>query len=310
MKINEESKNIEGKATYQNKVNEKLQDISMNLKKIANIDFNYLEYISALIYIMYENKRELERWLEFENIKNIVQIFDEKIYEISSKEKSSKLFLNIKFNEIINKDNSIIFKKVIIQLAKLILEVDNLSEDGKHILAKAFEYIIMKEAQDGETSLRNGIYYTPKALIESMVILLDIKKNMGVYNPACGSGNFIIESARNADIIAFGDEINITNYNICNTNLWLHNIYNKRIKENNKEEFQLVDIAIGNPPFVSNNEDSVINEKTKDIYYKYGVLINASTYTKFLVKMLESVHEKRKSINSITTWLLIQKNKI
>ena len=157
MKINEESKNIEGKATYQNKVNEKLQDISMNLKKIANIDFNYLEYISALIYIMYENKRELERWLEFENIKNIVQIFDEKIYEISSKEKSSKLFLNIKFNEIINKDNSIIFKKVIIQLAKLILEVDNLSEDGKHILAKAFEYIIMKEAQDGETSLRNGI---------------------------------------------------------------------------------------------------------------------------------------------------------
>lgn len=305
MKINEEIRKNKVNAIEQNEINKKLQDIGMNLKNIPNIDFNYMEYMSALIYIMYENKMDLEIWLNLKDIKHIVQIFDEKLHEINRKEKSSKLFSNVKFTEIINKDNSIVFKKVITQLSMLILEVDHSYEDGKYALAEAFEYIIMKEAQDGETSFRNGIYYTPKAVIESMVNLLDIKKNMGVYNPACGSGSFITESAKNADIIAFGEEINISNYNICNTNLWLHNIYNKRIKEDSKEEFQLVDIAIGNPPFVINNEDIVINEKVKDIYCKYDILPTASTYTKFLVKMLESVHEKRKSINNITTWLFI-----
>ena len=115
---------------------------------------------------------------------------------------------------------------------------------------------------------------------------------MAIYNPASGSGDFIVESAKKAKIYAFGEETNINNYNICMTNLWIHDIYNKRIQENIGENFRLADVAVGNPPFAGDSREEINkNIALQDIYYKYGIPITASTYTKFLVMMLESIND-------------------
>ena len=150
----------------------------------------------------------------------------------------------------------------------------------------------MDAAENNDLKLQNGEFYTPKAIINTMVNLLPIKDNMAIYNPASGSGDFIVESAKKAKIYAFGEETNINNYNICMTNLWLHDIYNKRIQENIGENFRLADVAVGNPPFAGDSREEINkNIALQDIYYKYGIPITASTYTKFLVMMLESIND-------------------
>ena len=148
----------------------------------------------------------------------------------------------------------------------------------------------MKAAQNNEISFNNKEYYTPKGLVKTMVNLLNIKDGMAIYNPACGTGNFITESAKQANIYAFGEENNISNYNICITNLWLHDIYNKRIKVNSNEKFQEVDIAIANPPFVDDNKEALNTAENLEHLYHYDVSPNASSYLKYLVMMLESIH--------------------
>ena len=123
-----------------------------------------------------------------------------------------------------------------------------------------------------------------------MIDLLPIRNNSSIYNPACGVGNFIVESAKLGSIYAFGDESNISNYNICMTNLWLHNIKNKRIDNIKIDKMPKVDYVVANPPFAINNMQKG-DKKLNNMLYKYGVFENASSYSKFIVMMLESVQE-------------------
>ena len=104
--------------------------------------------------------------------------------------------------------------------------VKNTQEYGKKLIAEAFEDAITKAAKNNEISFQNTEYYTPNEIVKTMIDLLPIRNNSSIYNPACGVGNFIVESAKLGSIYAFGDESNISNYNICMTNLWLHNIEN------------------------------------------------------------------------------------
>ena len=123
-----------------------------------------------------------------------------------------------------------------------------------------------------------------------MIDLLPIRNNSSIYNPACGVGNFIVESAKLGSIYAFGDESNISNYNICMTNLWLHNIENKRIDNIKIDKMPKVDYVVANPPFAINNMQKG-DKELNNMLYKYGVFENASSYSKFILMMLESVKE-------------------
>lgn len=282
----EDLEKVEKNKELQNYVNRELESISKKLKMIPNIGLKYMEYISALIYAIYEDKKYIKNILsknmEYIDIKYIINGIEDKLNEIRKKEKSRKLFIDIRFDEIINEGDNKRLKETIIEIYKLITEIEALEKNTKSILAEAFEYIIMKSASNGEISLKKGEFYTPKGLVKTMVKLLDIKPNMSIYNPACGTGNFIIESAKYCkEIYAFGEDENISNYNICITNLWIHDIYDKRIKENNEEKIQLVDRAIANPPYVDDNETIIDNR-----YYKIPA---KSNYIKYLKEMIETL---------------------
>ena len=51
-----------------------------------------------------------------------------------------------------------------------------------------------------------------------------------------------------------------------------------------------VDYVVANPPFAINNMQKG-DKKLNNMLYKYGVFENASSYSKFIVMMLESVQE-------------------
>lgn len=281
----EDIKKKEKDKEIQNDINNKLEQISKRIKEIPNIGLKYMEYISALIYAIYESKiyTKNKEYIQQLDILYIINTIDYILNKIIEKERSRNLFINIRFNEIINER----LKEVITEICELMSKIDKLEGDTKSILAEAFEYLIMKSASNGEISFKKGEFYTPKGLVKTMVKLLDIKPNMSIYNPSTGTGNFIIESAKYCkEIYVFGEEENISNYNICITNLWLHNIYNKRIKENKEEKIQLVDRAIANPPFVQDSENYI-----NSIYYKIPA---KSNYIKYLEEMINSLQQDGK----------------
>lgn len=156
----------------------------------------------------------------------------------------------------------------------------------------------------------SGRFYTPKRIVNTMVNILDMEKNSSVYNPACFSGDFIIESLRDKgkDIYAFGEEENISNYNICMTNLFLHNIKNARISENGLSEIPKVDYAIANPPFELYGKGDI--KLTDAMYDEYGVTSNTSTYVKFIIKMLNNIGPRGKMSIVLPQGFLFKQNTV
>jgi len=229
----------------------------MNLKSIPNIGNTYIEYVSAIAYLICKNRREFELILKDDDITGIVKYIDYEISLIRQKEKSDILFINVDFIMIANKENYVMLKQIMEEIKELIVV---LKEESASI-ADGFEYIITNAAQNSELTSKNGRFYTPKQVIKTMVEILDIKKNGVIYNPACSTGNFLVESMKyiksripeeekiNDGMYAFGEEENLSNYNICMTNLYLNNISNKKISESAFDEIPKADYVIANPPF-------------------------------------------------------------
>lgn len=76
-----------------------------------------------------------------------------------------------------------------------------------------------------------GEYYTPQEVSELLTKLTLVGKTEvnKVYDPACGSGSLLLKFAKilgknNVRNGFFGQEINITTYNLCRINMFLHDI--------------------------------------------------------------------------------------
>lgn len=275
----------------QKELNRKLWEICNSLKSIPIIGVDYMEYVSALIYAIYENKKYFKSMLEEweKDIFYVMNHIDYELDKIRQEEKSRELFANISFRELLNRENEVVLKNIVRDFSNFIERLEG--EKGKQKLAEAFEYILMKAAQNDEILQKSGEYYTPKGIAKVMVQLLNIKDHMAIYNPACGIGNLITESAKHGEIYVFGEESGRDTYSICMTNLWLHDVYNKRIVQESRELFQLADLAIANPPFSENTE---INKNIGQSYISYDIWLGASNYTRYLIKMLTSVNRDGK----------------
>jgi type I restriction enzyme M protein len=76
-----------------------------------------------------------------------------------------------------------------------------------------------------------GEYYTPQEVSELLTRITLVGKTEvnKVYDPACGSGSLLLKFAKilgkeNVRQGFFGQEINITTYNLCRINMFLHDI--------------------------------------------------------------------------------------
>ena len=93
----------------------------------------------------------------------------------------------------------------------------------------AYEYLMSMYASNAGKS--GGEFFTPQEVSELLTRLAVVGKTEvnKVYDPACGSGSLLLkavkvlghDAARNG---FFGQEINITTYNLCRINMFLHYI--------------------------------------------------------------------------------------
>ena len=177
---NNELENVQNKFLNQEEVNNQLQNICIQLKKIQNIGMNYLEYISAIIYVLYEYMLEFEQTLtKNNNMEYILNFIEDKLEQIRRKD-SKKLFINIRFKDCINKQNYDSFKQILLNLFNLILNLEKEYNNSKSILAESFEFIILKAVQSGYTSLNSNEYYTPKGVVISTVPVFPVS-SLPVY---------------------------------------------------------------------------------------------------------------------------------
>ena len=93
----------------------------------------------------------------------------------------------------------------------------------------AYEYLMGMYASNAGKS--GGEYYTPQEVSELLTKLATVGKNEvnKVYDPACGSGSLLLKAAKilgkdNVRQGFFGQEINLTTYNLCRINMFLHDI--------------------------------------------------------------------------------------
>jgi type I restriction enzyme M protein len=93
----------------------------------------------------------------------------------------------------------------------------------------AYEFLMGMYA--GNAGKSGGEYYTPQEVSELLTRLTIVGKTEvnKVYDPACGSGSLLLKFAKilgkeNVRQGFFGQEINITTYNLCRINMFLHDI--------------------------------------------------------------------------------------
>ncbi len=93
----------------------------------------------------------------------------------------------------------------------------------------AYEFLMGMYASNAGKS--GGEYFTPQEVSELLTRLVLVGKTEvnKVYDPACGSGSLLLKSAKilgkeNVRQGFFGQEINITTYNLCRINMFLHDI--------------------------------------------------------------------------------------
>ncbi len=93
----------------------------------------------------------------------------------------------------------------------------------------AYEYLMTMYASNAGKS--GGEFFTPADVSELLTRLGTVGKTEinKVYDPACGSGSLLLkaESVLGRDAVRngfYGQEINITTYNLCRINMFLHDI--------------------------------------------------------------------------------------
>jgi type I restriction enzyme M protein len=122
------------------------------------------------------------------------------------------------------------------KLAKLLDAIGDLnlgngtfSENKIDAFGDAYEYLMQMYASSAGKS--GGEYYTPQEVSELLARITVVGKTSvnKVYDPACGSGSLLLKYRKvlGKDGVRqgyFGQEINLTTYNLCRINMFLHDV--------------------------------------------------------------------------------------
>lgn len=142
------------------------------------------------------------------------------------------------------------------------MNLGNVKDHDIDAFGDAYEYLMTMYASNAGKS--GGEFFTPADVSELLTRLGTVGKTEvnKVYDPACGSGSLLLkaekvlgkEGVRNG---FFGQEINITTYNLCRINMFLHDVgfdkFNIACEDTlispqhwDDEPFELI---VSNPPY-------------------------------------------------------------
>ncbi len=154
------------------------------------------------------------------------------------------------------------------QLTKILNNIGGIDLKGEYqdnridLFGDAYEYLMAMYASNAGKS--GGEYYTPQEVSELLARIVSHNRRWvnKVYDPACGSGSLLLKFAKilgpeNVKQGFFGQELNITTYNLCRINMFLHNInYNHfdihngdTLLEPYHDDTEPFDAIVSNPPY-------------------------------------------------------------
>ena len=142
------------------------------------------------------------------------------------------------------------------------LRLGDFRENTIDAFGDAYEYLMGMYASAAGKS--GGEYYTPQEVSELLtrVTLVGKTEVNKVYDPAVGSGSLLLKFAKilgkeNVRQGFFGQEINLTTYNLCRINMFLHDIdYDKfhiahgdTLIDPQHEDDEPFEAIVSNPPY-------------------------------------------------------------
>jgi len=142
------------------------------------------------------------------------------------------------------------------------LRLGNYGDNTIDAFGDAYEYLMAMFASNAGKS--GGEYYTPQEVSELLAEITTVNKKEvnKVYDPCCGSGSLLLKFAKvlgkeNVRLGFFGQEINLTTYNLCRINMFLHDInYNHfdiahgdTLTDPKHWDDEPFDAIVSNPPY-------------------------------------------------------------
>lgn len=109
------------------------------------------------------------------------------------------------------------------------LSLGDYQDNNIDAFGDAYEYLMTMYASNAGKS--GGEFFTPQEVSELLAEITVVGKTQvnKVYDPACGSGSLLLKFAKvlgkeNVRQGFYGQEVNITTYNLCRINMFLHDI--------------------------------------------------------------------------------------
>lgn len=196
-----------------------------------------------------------------DNIGELINIALEAIEE-DNRAKLAGVFRNIDFNSEANlgqpKDRNRRLKNLLEDFAKpeLNLRPSRVSDD---IIGETYIYLISRFASDA--GKKAGEFYTPRAVSELLARLAAPKEEDSIYDPACGSGSLLIQTAAQVgsnNYELFGQEVNGSTWALARMNMFMHANDSAHIEWGDTlndpkllegDQLKQFDVVVANPPF-------------------------------------------------------------
>lgn len=142
------------------------------------------------------------------------------------------------------------------------LKLGEYQENTNDTFGDAYEFLMTMYASNAGKS--GGEFFTPQEVSELLAEIAVVGKKQvnKVYDPACGSGSLLLKFAKvlgkeNVRQGFYGQEVNITTYNLCRINMFLHDInYEKfdiahgdTLTDPKHWDDEPFDAIVSNPPY-------------------------------------------------------------
>lgn len=157
------------------------------------------------------------------------------------------------------------------------MQLGDYLKSGIDVFGDAYEYLMAMYASNAGKS--GGEFFTPQEVSELLAkITLHNQESINkVYDPCCGSGSLLLQFSKvlgeNISKGYFGQEINLTTYNLCRINMFLHDInYSKfhialgdTLLDPKHEDDEPFDAIVSNPPYstkwIGDNNPLLMNDE-------------------------------------------------
>lgn len=160
------------------------------------------------------------------------------------------------------------------QVANKLNEIDFTAQKERHLFNDIYEKIL----KDLQSAGNAGEYYTPRAVTQFIIDILNPKLGENILDPACGTGGFLVcalehlrkqvSNVEDRDTLqkaVLGVEKKPMPHVLAMTNMILHDIDIPKIEHDNSltrnvrdyKPVERVDIVATNPPFGGTEEDGI-----------------------------------------------------